>query len=219
MGSVHCIAMCGPIAMMVPGSNGKNKIVAALLYNGGKILSYILIGLLFGVLTSFITSFKIQAIITISAGLIITLLAFTPALISLGEKQGYIAFSSLINFKNKMSKALDKNRLEFGFYIGFLNGFIPCGMVYIAAIGAMVQPSVLDSGLFMLFFGLGTVPVLSAIILASSFLKTRFKSQSQKLKLVALLFVGCFMIYKGISNYNISIDRDKSGQEFQICAN
>jgi len=217
LGSAHCILMCGPIAMMVPGSTGKNRLAAALLYNGGKILSYVLIGLFFGLATAFITSFKIQSIITILGGAIITLLAFTPAILNLAEKKGFKLFNSVINFKNQLSQSLDKNRLEYGLYIGFLNGFIPCGLVYIAAIGAIVQPNLLDTALYMVFFGLGTLPMLSAIILTSSLLKSKFKLHSSKIKFAGFLLVGCFMIWKGISNYNIQFEAPKGNETFQIC--
>ena len=217
LGSSHCILMCGPIAMMVPGSNGKNKILAALLYNSGKILSYILIGVFFGLATAFITSFKIQSVITIAGGALITLLAFTPAILNLAEKRGFKFFNSFINFKNKLSQSIDKNRLEYGFYIGFLNGFIPCGLVYIAAIGAIVQPTILDTTLYMVFFGLGTLPMMSAVILTSSLLKNKFKLHSNKIKFAGFLLVGCFMIWKGVSNYNVDIEAPKEGETFQVC--
>lgn len=217
LGSAHCIFMCGPIAMMVPGSKGKNRFIAALLYNSGKILSYVLIGLLFGLATAFITSFKIQSIITIAGGLLITLLAFTPTLLNLAEKRGFKLFDSVINFKNRLAQNFDKDRVEYGLYIGFLNGFIPCGLVYIAAIGAIIQPNLIDTTLYMVFFGLGTVPVMSAIILTSSLLKNKFKLHSSKIKFAGLVIVGCFMIWKGVSNYNIQFEAPKDNQTFQVC--
>lgn len=217
LGSAHCIVMCGPIAMMVPGAKGKHKITAALLYNGGKILSYVLIGLFFGLATAFVTSFKIQSIITIVGGTIILLLAFTPALLNFAEKRGFQLFNSLINFKNRMSQSLDKNRLEYGLYIGFLNGFIPCGLVYVAAIGAIIQPNLIDTILYMVFFGLGTLPVMSFIIMTSSMLKSKFKLHSNKIKFAGLLLVGCFMLWKGISNYNVEIESPKANESFIIC--
>ena len=113
---------------------------------------------------------------------------------------------------------MEKDRLEYGFYIGFLNGFIPCGLVYIAALGAMVQGNLLDSSLYMVFFGLGTVPFLSAIIYASSYLKQKFSFQAQRLRTAAFLVVGAFMIWKGISNLQVEFEQPKEGENFEICA-
>ena len=217
LGSAHCIVMCGPIAAMVPGSKGKNRITAALLYNSGKLLSYIIIGLFFGIFTAFITSFKIQSIIMISGGLIISIFAFTPAILSLIEKQGLKTLNSVFSLKAKMSQSLDKNRLEFGFYIGFLNGFIPCGLVYVAAIAAINQPSPVDTALYMLFFGLGTLPVLSAIIITSSFVKEKLSTYASKIKFAGLFIVGCFMIWKGISNYHTDLKEPTTSDTVNVC--
>jgi sulfite exporter TauE/SafE len=217
LGSWHCVGMCGPIAMMVPGAKGKNRFIAIGLYHGGKILAYILIGALFGLFTAFITSFKVQAIITISAGAVIGILAFTPAVLNYMEKKGFTAFNSLINFKNKLAKSLDKDKLEYGFYIGFFNGFIPCGLVYIAALGAMVQGSMIESAGYMALFGLGTVPFLSMIIYASSLLKKKFSMHASKIRFAAFLMVSIFMIWRGVSNLNVAIEQPKEGENFQIC--
>ena len=203
--------------MMVPGAKGKNRWLAIGLYHGGKILAYILIGALFGLFTAFITSFKIQAIITISAGIVIGVLAFTPAVLNYLEKKGFTAFNSVINFKNKLARSMDKEKLEYGFYIGFFNGFIPCGLVYIAALGAMVQGSVIESSLYMAFFGMGTMPFLSAIIYASSLIKKKFSAHAHKVRFAAFILVSAFMIWKGISNLNVAIEQPKEGENFQIC--
>ena len=134
------------------------------------------------------------------------------------ERKGFTAFNSLIKFKNRLAKSLDKEKIEYGFYIGFLNGFIPCGLVYIAALGVMVQGSVLESSLYMALFGLGTVPFLSVIIYASSYIKKNFSMQAQHVRFVAFLIVSIFMIWKGISNLTIEIEQPKEGESFQICA-
>ncbi|MCB9224764.1 MAG: sulfite exporter TauE/SafE family protein [Crocinitomicaceae bacterium] len=217
LGSWHCVGMCGPIALMVPGAKGKNRWVAIGLYHGGKILAYMLIGAFFGLFTAFITSFKIQAIITISVGAVIGILAFTPAVINYLEKKGFTAFNSVINFKNKLAHSLDKEKLEYGFYIGFFNGFIPCGLVYIAALGAMVQGSIITSAGYMALFGLGTIPFLSVIIYASSYIKKKFSRYTPRIRFAAFLLVSIFMIWKGISNLNVAIEQPKEGENFQIC--
>ena len=217
LGSWHCVGMCGPIAMMVPGSKGKNRVVAAGLYHFGKIMSYALIGSLFGLFTAFITSLKVQSWITISAGIFIGILAFAPTLLNYVERKGFKIFNGLINFKNKISKALNKNKAEYGFYIGFFNGFMPCGLVYIAAIGAMVQPSVIESVGYMVLFGLGTIPFLSLAIFTSGFIKERLRLHSSKVRTVAFIAISIFMIWKGYNGLKIEIEQPQEGEDFQIC--
>lgn len=217
LGSWHCIGMCGPIAMMVPGAKGKNRIFSVLLYHSGKILAYVSIGSLIGVFTIMITSLRVQSIITIGAGVLMALLAFLPALLNYIEKKGLSFFNPVIRVKNQLSKALKKEKITYGFYIGFLNGFIPCGMVYVAALGALAQPTAVEGALFMLFFGIGTMPFLSAIIFASSWFKNRFKRLAIPLRTVAFCSVGLFMIWKGINNYNQEIGPPKLGENFEVC--
>ncbi len=209
--------MCGPIALMVPGSKGKNRIYSILLYHGGKILAYLLIGLLFGLLSVFVTSFKVQAVITIAVGVLMALIAFLPAILNRVERKGSQFFRPLIRIKNQMAKAMNKNRLEYTFYIGFLNGFIPCGMVYIAALGAIAQSNIIDSMLFMVFFGLGIMPFMSALIFASSFIKQKFGKVAVPLRTFAFCAVGLFMIYKGVASYQTEISEPKLGESFMIC--
>lgn len=217
LGSWHCIGMCGPIALMIPGSKGKNRIFTILLYHGGKILTYVIIGTLIGIFSAFVTSFKIQAMITISVGILIAVLAFAPAILNHVERKGYQLFSPLIRIKNQLAKALNKQKLEYSFYIGFLNGFIPCGMVYVAALGSLAQPTVGEGMLFMAFFGLGTMPFMSLLIYASSLFQNRFRKIALPLRTVAFITVGCFMIYRGVADYHTALQPPKLGESFMIC--
>lgn len=218
LGSWHCIGMCGPIALMIPGSKGKNRITAISLYHGGKILAYLSLGSVFGMVPAFIDSFKVQATITISVGILMILLALIPMLLNKMERSGFKIFSSYFNLKNKLAQALNKDKVEYSFYIGFLNGFVPCGMVYMAALGAMSQPNFIDSTLFMLFFGLGTLPLMSVFLFTAGYFKSAFQKHAPKLRMAAFLIVGLFMIWKGTSHFNDSIEAPKEGEAFEVCA-
>lgn len=202
LGSWHCLAMCGPIALIVPMAQGKNKVYSILLYHTGKIITYMLIGLLVGSLAIFIESFKVQAIITIAVGGFIALIALVPAILNRMEKKGYKLFNGYFQFKNRIAKYLKKDRLDYSFYIGVLNGFIPCGLVYVAALGALAQTSYLEGMVFMLFFGLGTAPLMSVLLYFSDALKQRFKKYSTSLRVVAMSSVGVFMLWQGVSQYS-----------------
>lgn len=217
LGSWHCIGMCGPIALMIPGARGKNRLLAILLYHGGKIGAYMLIGALFGLISVFITSFKVQAIITISVGVIMALLAAIPMLLNRFERKGFQFFSPLIRVKNQLARALDKNKLEYSFYIGFLNGFIPCGMVYVAALGALAQPNMGQGVMFMAFFGIGTMPFMSLLLYASSFFQNKFRKIALPLRTVAFFVVSSFMIWRGVANYQTELHAPKLGETYMIC--
>ena len=151
LGSWHCVGMCGPIALMIPGIRGKNKFVSISLYHSGKLLTYMLIGSLFGIVPAFVNSFLIQSIITVTIGIIMLVIAGLPFLLNRLEKFSFAKFKKLVQLKNKLAQLLKSDSVEYSFYIGILNGFIPCGLVYFAALGAISQPHYFDSILFMLF--------------------------------------------------------------------
>jgi len=218
LGSWHCVGMCGPIALMVPGAKGKNRILVIAFYHSGKILAYMTLGSVFGMIPAFINSFNVQATITLSIGVLMIVIAFIPFLLYTIEKKGFVVFNRMFKFKNKLVNALNKNKIEYSFYIGFINGFIPCGIVYFAALGAISQPHFIDSILFMLFFGIGTIPLMSLFILVSGYFKTTFQKQAKNFRTAAFLLTGIFMIWQGSMHLNQQLSSPKIGDAFQICS-
>ena len=218
MGSWHCIAMCGPIALMVPKGKSSNKYLPLGLYHLGKIIAYALVGLGMGSLTMFFTSFDFQAVILILAGIVMILIAIFPIVLNRIENKGSKFFAPVNKLKIQMRSALNKERSEYAFYVGFLNGFIPCGMVYLAGIGAMAQTNIFNGILFMVFFGLGTLPFMSVFILISQRIKSTFVKNSRRLRTVGLLLIGLFMLYRGYSNLNQDLQQDDlKGKAFHVC--
>jgi len=217
-GSLHCVGMCGPIALMIPGSKGTKRWMAIALYHTGKILAYMTLGSFFGMVPALLSSFKIQSAITIFAGAFILILAALPFILTKVESKGFSFFNRLIKFKNKMAAALNKNREEYSFYIGFLNGFIPCGMVYLAAIGAMSQPDFISSIFFMFLFGVGTIPVMTLFLFGAGIFKSFSQNGMLQFKKLALVAVGLFMIWKGFVHYQDNLAPPLEGEVFNACA-
>jgi sulfite exporter TauE/SafE len=63
------------------------------------------------------------------------------------------------------------------FLIGLLNGLLPCGLVYVAVAGALNTHDVVNGILFMLVFGLGTIPVMMGITLAGHAIGGRLRAR------------------------------------------
>lgn len=210
--------MCGPIALMIPtGSNGNSKWLSIILYQLGKLLTYIIIGAFFGLIVASIYNFNIQSILTISSGILLLVFAFIPKVLNFVEKNGYQLFNGLIKFKNKLAKALNKNKTEYSFYIGFLNGFIPCAMVYSAAIIALSQKTFANSIVFMVFFGLGTIPLMTIFYFTANKLKTKIAKYATSFRMWSFIIVGIFLIWRGVSFYNQEIPQQKEGEQFKLC--
>ncbi|MFD1551288.1 sulfite exporter TauE/SafE family protein [Putridiphycobacter roseus] len=216
-GSVHCIGMCGPIALMIPTGKHNNKLAGILFYSFGKLLTYLIIGSLFGLIVNSIRQFNFQSILSIISGILLILFAVLPQLLKKLEQKGYVLFSGLLKFKSKLTRALDKNKLEFSFYIGFLNGFIPCAMVYSAAVAAFAQNSFMESVGFMLFFGLGTIPLMILFYFTAQKVKSKLMKYTNIFQTLALLGVGLFLIWRGYAHYNEVIPALREGAIYKLC--
>jgi sulfite exporter TauE/SafE len=79
-----------------------------------------------------------------------------------------------------------------------LNGFLPCGMVYVALFGAIAMQSPSLGILYMVLFGLGTVPMMSSIVYLNSFLTISIRNKIQKAISYVAVFIGIVFILRGL---------------------
>lgn len=194
--SLHCIGMCGPIALMLPvdHQNRTKKATQIITYHFGRLVAYGTIGLVFGVLGSGFFMAGLQQRMSIFVGIAIIAIVLLPEkyLAQFNFSRPIFRFLSRIKqqlgsqFKNKSYKSL--------FTIGLLNGFLPCGMVYVALFGAIAMQSPILGILYMLLFGLGTVPLMSVVVYANTLIALPVRNKIQKVipyvaVLLALLFI------------------------------
>jgi sulfite exporter TauE/SafE len=100
--------------------------------------------------------------------------------------------------KNRLGKELKKKTPDTFLTIGFLNGFLPCGLVYMALFGAIAMGSAWQGSLYMVLFGLGTVPLMTTAIYFSGILKSSAKQRIQKLIPVFVIIIGMLFILRGL---------------------
>ncbi len=161
LGSLHCIGMCGPIAIAAFGQSGKFTVAPRLFYNLGRTATYTLMGLVMSLIGKVISLSGFQQVASILAGSIILLIA---VIYLLGIKTEYPSFMRLLSMiKRKMSGLLRSKGWFNNFSLGLINGFLPCGLVYLALAGAIVTESPTDAVWFMFLFGLGTIPAMFSI--------------------------------------------------------
>ncbi len=196
-GSLHCAAMCGPLVFSVQskwGVNGINFPVIA--YHLGRVLAYVALGFAFTLVKVPVHLFDLQQYIALISGIIVLLFVFKNRIPGIKQLMGWIS----AGLSKAMSKHYHKkNSLPF---IGFLNGLLPCGLSYAAAAVSVSQSSVSESLLFMMFFGLGTIPMF----LIGSYIgkKVSFKSVRYLNKYVnySMIVVGLLLVLRG-SGLNI----------------
>lgn len=200
LGSFHCVGMCGPIAFMLPVSRESNllKFFQIFLYHFGRLLSYSIIGLAFGLLGKSLDLFGMQQQLSIGIGVLMILVIFLPSR-KLGK---YNLSRPIYNFvgrlKSSLGSALKKRTPDTFFTIGFLNGFLPCGLVYMAVFGAIASAEVISGSFYMLLFGLGTIPLMTTAVYFSSLLGGRLRNKVRHLIPVFVVLIGLLFIVRGM---------------------
>jgi uncharacterized protein len=198
LGSLHCVGMCGPIAMMIPGS-GAAFWRHTFVYHAGRILAYLLLGSVIGLLGQGIAFAGWQSWFSIALG--VTILAVV--LLSLPLERSVVRLPLLSKYysfvREGLARQLRKDPVKAGFGIGFFNGLIPCGLVYLAIAGAIAAGSWWRGGIFMVLFGLGTVPALAATAYFAGSLKGRLRPIARRVVPMLLVVIALVFIYRGLN--------------------
>lgn len=199
-GSLHCIGMCGPLALSLPVSheNSLSRISGGMIYNGGRILSYSAMGLLFGSFGSLFIASKWQSSLSIVLGVIILLYLLFPKRYLHFSNAGVLSKPFLL-LRQQLGKLFHSNKFSSLLFIGILNGFLPCGLVYLALTSSVISASYLNGGLFMLFFGLGTFPMMFATVLMGNYLNQSLRQKIHKVVPALLFFMAVLLILRGMN--------------------
>ena len=199
-GSLHCVGMCGPLAFSLPVSHQNNlsRFTGGLIYNTGRILSYTFLGLLFGSFGNLFIRSQWQSKLSIALGVIILLYLIIPKRFFHFNNLGVInkPFFLLRQQLGKLFKGENSGSL---FSIGILNGFLPCGLVYLALSSSIISASAINGGLFMLFFGLGTFPLMFATVILGNLLNQQVRQKIYRSVPILLSFMAILLILRGMN--------------------
>ncbi|MCB0581304.1 MAG: sulfite exporter TauE/SafE family protein [Phaeodactylibacter sp.] len=201
LGSLHCVGMCGPIALSLPyqGSRRWQAGVNVLLYNVGRVITYGLLGLLVGLVGRgfFLAGFQSY----VSIGLGVLLLAIALFSINVESQLLRIPFMQRLNawVKKQLGWLLRQRGPGRLFLIGMLNGLLPCGLVYMAIVGALAAGSVPESALYMALFGAGTIPLMFATALAGQFINLQWRARLRRLVPMFLVAFAVLFILRGLN--------------------
>lgn len=196
----HCVGMCGPIAlsMGLTKNQALNFHLQNLTYNFGRIVTYIFLGAILGLVGEGFQMAGVQEYLTIAAGILLIIMA----LFSFGGKDiaTKIPFLSnlLLKIKMALSKILQKPDYKSRFFTGILNGFLPCGMLYIALTASLAAGGSLGGAFFMFLFGLGTLPFMFAVVFAGSLMNQTFRQRILKVVPIMMIVLGGLFIVRGM---------------------
>jgi len=200
LGSFHCVGMCGPIAFLLPldRSNPLRKYSQLFLYHLGRLSTYTFLGLLFGMLGKGLHLFGFQQQLSIAVGILMILVVLVPQQWLNKYRISKPVYKVISKVKSALGSQLKKRTPDTFFTIGFLNGFLPCGLVYMAIFGAIAAGNVALGSLYMLGFGLGTIPLMTTAIYLGNFLKGTVRQKIRRAIPVFVVLVGCFFILRGM---------------------
>ncbi|MEX0312731.1 MAG: sulfite exporter TauE/SafE family protein [Allomuricauda sp.] len=200
LGSLHCLGMCGPIAFLLPldHENKGKKLAQVFIYHLGRLLAYGTIGLLFGLLGKGLSLFGIQQKLSIAVGVVMILLVLLPSRYFMASRFSKPIYSILAKVKSRLGSELNKKTPDTLLTIGFLNGFLPCGLVYMALLGAIAYGNALQGGLYMILFGTGTIPLMTAVVFSKGLFKNPLKQGIRKLIPAFVILVGVLFIIRGL---------------------
>ena len=200
LGSFHCIGMCGPIAFVLPLDKTRkgHRIIGPLLYHTGRLLTYALIGALFGLLGRGLYLAGFQQRLSILIGAIMILAVLFPVHLLGKYRITSPLYAGINQVKQKLGLYLNKTSYKALFSIGFFNGFLPCGLVYMALLGSISTGSVTEGALYMAIFGLGTVPMMTTAIFLGNFLQTSLRNKIQKAIPIFVIIIGLLFILRGM---------------------
>ena len=196
----HCIGMCGPIALSMGLTKNQktNFYLQNVTYQLGRILTYTILGGLLGIIGQSFEFAGIQQYLTIAVGILLIIMAVS----SFGGKDfaTRIPFISKLLLKVKMNlgKILQRPDYKSRFATGILNGFLPCGMVYMALTASLAAGGILESSLFMLLFGLGTFPFMFAVVFLGNFITSTFRVKILKVIPVMMIILGGLFVLRGM---------------------
>jgi len=199
LGSFHCAGMCGPLALMLPKSNESAFNVAAgrFIYNTGRLFTYVIIGLFFGMLGLAIAMRGFQRELSVITGIIILVSVIITSL-KFNRIKLFSSSNAFTSFIRRMLKKLfaDKSWLSL-FFIGVLNGLLPCGFVYLAIAGAAASASLAGGMIYMALFGLGTFPIMMIITVAANFIGINLRRMFSGVSTIVAVIIAMFLIYRG----------------------
>src|SRR5690554_6373217 len=164
LGSFHCVGMCGPIAFMLPvdRTNQVKKISQISLYHLGRVFSYSILGLLFGLVEKSLNLFGFQQQLSIGIGILMLLVVFIPQKTFTQYDFSKPVYKIISKVKSALGKELKKKTPQTFFTRGSLNGFLPCGLAYLPLFGAIAAGNAWQASSYMAVFGLRTIPLMTS---------------------------------------------------------
>jgi len=200
-GSLHCVGMCGPLSLALPTHHlpAPLKLLSLFVYQLGRVLTYSLLGLLFGLAGRGIYIAGVQQWFSITLGIFILMLA---TFYFIQESSLHLSFLNRFYLwvSTLIGKIIKSNTGVAGFLLlGMANGLLPCGMVYIALAATLSFYKVYQATGFMAMFGLGTLPAMMLVAYSGQMISPQLKRAFKKSIPFFITATGIVLILRGLN--------------------
>jgi len=208
-GSVHCVGMCGPLALAIPGASkdkGFTFFLRTIAYQISRISGYGVLGLIVGFFSQGMQITGIQPYFSLLSGIILLFLGFFGII---PEVNAFSKYPIIQHFQVKINQiigtVMTNEHFSTPFVLGFLNAMLPCGMIYIALGTGLSSGNMSEAALYLISFGLGTLPLMFMMSLSGQFLSLQMRRSWQKTIPIIFMISGIILIYKGM-NIDLPVD-------------
>ena len=197
VGSLHCAGMCGPLALALPRTGGSvpTFLAGRAAYNLGRVITYCLMGVVFGLAGQTLMLAGVQRWLSITLGVLLLVGLFGSRKLALWRPATLL----VERLKVGMGAVLRRRSLGALGILGLLNGLLPCGLVYVAVAGAMTTGGLVAGAQYMVAFGVGTVPMMLAIGLSGELVPFSWRLKLGKVIPVSVFLVASLLILRGLS--------------------
>jgi sulfite exporter TauE/SafE len=192
-GSFHCAGMCSPLVIAIT-NNSRQAMFSRLVYNGGRIFTYSILGGIISSVGLVVPLFRFQSLLSVIFGVVLIVAgAFGLSKFRFTVVSGVMAkLAGLV--KDSFSDFLKKKNGGATFMLGMLNGMLPCGLSLIALTFCLALAGPIDGFQFMLFFGIGTLPVMVGFAGVIQWLAMRIQINIRRLSTLFLILSGVLLI-------------------------
>ena len=208
-GSVHCVGMCGPLALAIPGASkdkGFTFFLRTIAYQISRISGYGVLGLIVGFFSQGMQFTGVQPYFSLLSGILLLFLGFFGII---PEVNAFSKYPIIQHFQVKINRiigtVMTNEHFSTPFVLGFLNAMLPCGMIYIALGTGLSSGNMSEAALYLISFGLGTLPLMFMVSLSGQFLSLQMRRSWQKAIPIIFMISGIILIYKGI-NIDLPVD-------------
>ncbi len=198
----HCVSMCGGFVVSYTAKNainGHKSFTQHLVYGGSKVISYAIIGGIFGLIGGFIAfSTQLRGYVAIFAGVFMVFYALSMFGIKFFRK-------FQLNPKFLTNATLKANQKAKGpyfapFITGLLNGlFIACGPLQAMYLYAAGTGSFIKGATSLAVFGLGTLPIMLGFGSLATVISHNTTKKILKFSAIIVLILGLIMLNRGLS--------------------